>query len=133
MQSDKKKFSNLSIKKEKTLEIKEEPMAQINAVIKKLKKKQKIKNEDLSDMYNEKCASLCEKIENNKIEIENYKAIIFHSQQEALAKDKEIEELTSMMLSYKKKLEKAEKQTQEKEPENKNEIKLKKMKMKTKI
>lgn len=126
MQSNKKKFTNLSIKKEKTLEIKEEPMAQINAVIKKLKKKQKIKNEDLSDMYNEKCASLCEKIENNKIEIENYKTIIFHSQQEALAKDKEIEELTSMMLNYKKKLENAEKQPQEKEADNKNEIKTEK-------
>ena len=126
MQSNKKKFTNLSIKKEKTLEIKEEPMAQINAVIKKLKKKQKIKNEDLSDMYNEKCASLCEKIENNKIEIENYKTIIFHSQQDALAKDKEIEELTSMMLNYKKKLENAEKQPQEKEADNKNEIKTEK-------
>ena len=130
MQSKKKKYSNLSIKKEKTLEIKEEPMAQINAVIKKLKKKQKIKNEDLSDMYNEKCASLCEKIENNKIEIENYKTIIFQSQQTAIAKDKEIEELTSMILSYKKKIESLEKERQEKgkqnEQVNKNEIKVEK-------
>ena len=123
MKSQKKKFTNLSIKKEKTLEIKEEPMAQINAVIKKLKKKQKIKNEDLSEMYNEKCTALCEKIENNKIEIENYKAIIFQTQQAIIAKDKEIEGLTTMMLEYKKKAEKAEKEIKEKDEINKNEIK----------
>ena len=129
MESKKKKFTNLSIKKGKGLEIKEEPMAQLNVVIKKLKKKQKIKNEDLSNMYNEKCESLCEKIESNKIEIENYKSIIFQTQQTSLAKDKEIEELTKMIVNYKKmieKLEKEEKERQEREKEkelgNKNEI-----------
>ena len=120
----KKKFSNLKIVKDKGLEIKEEPMAQINAVIKKLKKKQKIKNEDLSDMYNEKCASLCDKIESNKIEIENYKTIIFQTQQSIRAKDHEIEELTNMMINYKKKAEELEKKINEKKEEkNINEIK----------
>ena len=123
MESKKKKYSNLKIKQEKVLEIKEEPMAQINAVIKKLKKKQKLLNEDLSNMYNEKCESLCNKIEANKLEIENYKAIIFQTQQTVLAKDKEIEELTSMMLKYKKIAESTQQQNQEKEGVNKNENK----------
>ena len=109
MESKKKKNIKFQKIKEQSFDIKGEPMAQLNAVIKKLKKKQKIKNEDISDMYNEKCASLCEKIENNKLEIENYKTIIFTTQQSLHAKDKEVEELTSMMLTYKKKAEEVDK------------------------
>ena len=63
-----KLYSQEKLSQSKLSNFKGEPMAQLNAVIKKLKKKQKIKNEDISDMYNEKCASLCEKIENNKLE-----------------------------------------------------------------
>ena len=44
-------------------------------------------------MYNEKCISLCDQIETNKIEIENYKSIIFGLQKTLVDKDKEIEKL----------------------------------------
>ena len=114
METKNKKFISLKIVKDKGFEIKEEPMAQINAVIKKLKKKQKIKSEDLTNMFNEKNASLLEKIERNNIEIENYKTIIFQIQQSTSAKDHEIEELTSIMLNHKKKAEELEKKINEK-------------------
>ena len=70
-------------------------------------------------MYNEKCAALCDKIESNKMEIENYKTIIFQTQQSIRAKDHEVEELTSMMVNYKKTAEELKKKINEKK-EDKN-------------
>ena len=63
-------------------------------------------------MYNQKCDSLCSIIENNKIEIENYKTIVFHAQQTMEAKDKEIEGLTSLLVQFKNKTEELEKNIQ---------------------
>ena len=93
MEAEKKKFDKLSIKKVANIFYKQEPMAQIAAVIKKLKKNKKTKPSELAEMYNEKCISLCDQIETNKIEIENYKTIIFGLQKTLVDKDKEIENL----------------------------------------
>ena len=93
MEDEKKKFDKLSIKKVANIFYKQEPMAQIAAVIKKLKKNKKTKPSELAEMYNEKCISLCDQIETNKIEIENYKTIIFGLQKTLVDKDKEIENL----------------------------------------
>ena len=93
MEDEKKKFTKLSIKKVSNIFYKQEPMAQIAAVIKKLKKNKKTKPSELAEMYNEKCISLCDQIETNKIEIENYKTIIFGLQKTLVEKDKEIENL----------------------------------------
>lgn len=93
MEGEKKKFDKLSVKKVANIFYKQEPMAQIAAVIKKLKKNKKTKPSELAEMYNEKCISLCDQIETNKIEIENYKTIIFGLQKTLVDKDKEIENL----------------------------------------
>ena len=93
MEAEKKKFDKLSVKKVANIFYKQEPMAQIAAVIKKLKKNKKTKPSELAEMYNEKCISLCDQIETNKIEIENYKTIIFGLQKTLVDKDKEIENL----------------------------------------
>ena len=93
MEAEKKKFDKLSIKKVANIFYKQEPMAQIAAVIKKLKKNKKTKPSELAEMYNEKCISLCDQIETNKIGIENYKTIIFGLQKTLVDKDKEIENL----------------------------------------
>ena len=93
MEDEKKKFDKLSVKKVANIFYKQEPMAQIAAVIKKLKKNKKTKPSELAEMYNEKCISLCDQIETNKIEIENYKTIIFGLQKTLVDKDKEIENL----------------------------------------
>ena len=90
---NKTSFGKLSIKKTANIFYKQEPMAQIAAVIKKLKKNKKAKPSELAEMYNEKCVSLCEQIETNKLEIENYKTIIFGLQKTLVDKDKEIETL----------------------------------------
>ena len=76
-------------------------MAQIAAVIKKLKKNKKAKPSELAEMYNEKCISLCEQIETNKLEIENYKTIIFGLQKTLVDKDKEIETLKLELIKEK--------------------------------
>ena len=76
-------------------------MAQIAAVIKKLKKNKKAKPSELAEMYNEKCISLCEQIETNKLEIENYKTIIFGLQKTLVDKDKEIESLKLELIKEK--------------------------------
>ena len=93
MENEKKKFDKLSVKKVANIFYKQEPMAQIAAIIKKLKKNKKTKPSELTEMYNEKCISLCDQIETNKIEIENYKTIIFGLQKTLVDKDKEIENL----------------------------------------
>ena len=90
---NKSSFGKLSIKNTANIFYKQEPMAQIAAVIKKLKKNKKTKPSELAEMYNEKCVSLCEQIETNKLEIENYKTIIFGLQKTLVDKDKEIETL----------------------------------------
>ena len=76
-------------------------MAQIAAVIKKLKKNKKAKPSELAEMYNEKCISLCEQIETNKLEIENYKTIIFGLQKTLVDKDKEVEALKLELIKEK--------------------------------
>ena len=93
MENKKPGFKNLAVKKVADIIYKQEPMAQIAAVIKKLKKNKKTKPSELAEMYNEKCISLCDQIETNKIEIENYKSIIFGLQKTLVDKDKEIEKL----------------------------------------
>ena len=123
-----KKFYNLSVvKKEQNFNISGDPMAQIKKIMKKLKKKQKIEKDDINEMYNQKCDSLCSIIENNKIEIENYKTIVFHAQQTMEAKDKEIEGLTSLLVQFKNKTEELEKNIQinsdKNEEKERNEIK----------
>lgn len=108
MENQKKGFGNLSIKKSVTIFYKQEPMAQIAAVIKKMKKNKKTKPSELAEMYNEKCVSLCEQIETNKIEIENYKMIIFGLQKALIDKDKEIETLKLELLKEKELLNEGE-------------------------
>ena len=93
MEDKKPGFKTLAVKKVANIFYKQEPMAQIAAVIKKLKKNKKTKPSELAEMYNEKCISLCDQIETNKIEIENYKTIIFGLQKTLVDKDKEIEQL----------------------------------------
>ena len=113
MENKIKKFTNLIIKKEQcSVNISGDPMAQIKKILKKLKKKQKIEKDDINEMYNQKCDSLCSIIENNKMEIENYKTLIFHLQQTLEAKDKEIEGLTSLLVVFKNKSEELEKTIQ---------------------
>ena len=75
-------------------------MAQIAVIQKKLKKIKKL-NTELAEMYNEKCISLCKQIENGKIEIENYKTIIFELQKTLVDKEKEIETLKLDLLKEK--------------------------------
>ncbi len=99
--NNKPSFGKLSIKKAANIFYKQEPMAQIAAVIKKLKKNKKAKPSELAEMYNEKCVSLCEQIETNKLEIENYKTIIFGLQKTLVDKEKEIETLKLDLLKEK--------------------------------
>ena len=62
MESRTKGFGKLSIKKVNNIFYKQDPMAQIAAVIKKLKKNKKTKSAEISGMYEERCASLIEQI-----------------------------------------------------------------------
>ena len=101
MEDQKTGFGKLSIKKTANIFYKQEPMAQIAAVIKKLKKNKKAKPSELAEMYNEKCISLCEQIETNKLEIENYKTIIFGLQKTLVDKDKEVEALKLELIKEK--------------------------------
>ena len=80
MENQPKKFEKLSVKKIANIFFRQEPMAQIAVIQKKLKKNKKTKPSELAEMYKEKCISLCKQIENGKIEIENYKTIIFELQ-----------------------------------------------------
>ena len=93
MESIKNGFNSLQIKKVGDIFYKQDPMAQITALMKKVKKNKKVKTSELADMYNEKCESLCEIIETNKITIKNYKDMIYELQKSNLDKDKEINAL----------------------------------------
>ena len=101
MENQPKKFEKLSVKKIANIFFRQEPMAQIAVIQKKLKKNKKTKPSELAEMYNEKCISLCEQIENGKIEIENYKTIIFELQKTLVDKEKEIETLKLDLLKEK--------------------------------
>ena len=116
MEEKKPGFTGLAVKKIANIFYKQDPMAQINAIAKKLKKNKKAKNSELVEMYNEKCLSLCETIETNKLEIENYKTIIFGLQKSLIEKDKEIEKMKLDALKEK------ENEEKEKEKEKNNNI-----------
>ena len=93
MEEIKNGFNSLEIKKAADIFYKQDAMAQITAIMKKIKKNKKIKTSELADMYNEKCDSLCEVIETNKITIKNYKDMIAELQKSNIDKDKEINAL----------------------------------------
>ena len=57
MESIKNGFNSLQIKKVGDIFYKQDPMAQITALMKKVKKNKKVKTSELADMYNEKCES----------------------------------------------------------------------------
>ena len=86
-------FSGLSVSKVANIFYKQDPMAQVTAILKKLKKNKKTKPSEVVEMYNEKCLSLCDTIETNKLEIENYKTIIFGLQKSLIEKEKEVEKM----------------------------------------
>ena len=93
MEEPKKGFNGLEISKNIDIFYKQDAMAQISLVIKKLKKNKKLKSSELADMYNEKCVALCETIETNKIALQNYKDMIYGLQKNIDEKDKEIKSL----------------------------------------
>ena len=113
MKGEVQKFNNLSKSNTLTIFYKQVPMAQFIALSKKIKKADQI---ELANMYNEKCLSLYQEIENYKLEIENYKLIMVGLQESMRKNDNDNIEKEQ----YKKESEEKKKELEEKKKEIEN-------------